>query len=216
MIKLVVQKIRECTGCGDVLSQKCDKCKKCPSRKPRVTEVYDWPPILETAACGCCVKVACQIPDELRPGSCKKTSWKRVLNSAGATSAHLFCSHPCANIATAAARKNRVTIKCAWCGTPKEIHAYRLARTKMLFCRKSCRFMHQRQEAANRKKANAKIDSGRMLLECRGRCRSITEHMKSRRGAYCLTCSTTRADGIFVAAALSNKPNGNAFNGARA
>ena len=67
-----VQRIRSCVQCGDLLALKCKTCLKHPDRKPRVVELYDWPQVLKTAECGCCIQFQCQLP------GCTKTRWTCV------------------------------------------------------------------------------------------------------------------------------------------
>lgn len=187
-----VQKVRSCVQCGDVLALKCGACAKHPERRPRVLEVYDWPEVLKTAECGCCIKIRCQLE------GCTQTMWRNIKhNRAGkAASRGSFCSIRCSARSMAAARVTRETVPCDWCARPVVKKSYALKTWKKSYCNRTCYFLRRAKDqhgAAEAKRLAAKEDSKLAMLECRGRCRTVTEHTTTgASSAMCRACGTAR------------------------
>ena len=173
-----VQRIRSCVQCGSVLGLKCGKCVKHPGRKLRVIELFDWPEILRTAQCGCCIEISCQLP------GCKKTIWKYIRlrgKEKKSVARKLYCSNACAARAAGLSIKTRVRVPCAYCGKIVEKQQWALKLRNYVYCKQECHYLHVRQLAFDAKKdAREKENRGQgslALLECWNGCKDITEHV---------------------------------------
>ncbi len=187
-----VQKIRSCVQCGDLLSLKCKSCAIHPERKPRVIDLYDWPPILATGPCGC-IKILCQAE------GCGKTTWRnpsRCGRGGKATSKKLFCSYLCSTRTLAAAKNIRQKVPCAYCEKITIRKSYLLKIWALSFCNRSCYFLHRAKKSHEAKEAaiaEKRGTDGRALLQC-GKCRDVTEHREiNANNAKCEKCSTIRS-----------------------
>lgn len=185
-----VQRIRSCVQCGEMLSLKCKACVKHPERKARVLEFYDWPGILKTAECGCCIKIACQ------GAGCVQTVWRNSKHNRGGKSISkaFYCSVTCSARSMAAARCTRQTVPCAYCTKPVVKKSYALKTWTQSFCNNSCYFLFRakaKHDAAEVKKVEP-VDVG--MLQCQGPCKDITEHdtPSEKRPAKCRACGTER------------------------
>ncbi len=186
-----IQRIRSCVQCGDVLALKCAACTKHPERKPRVLEIYDWPPILKTAECGCCIQISCQAE------GCTRRMWRNVKHNKAsmAASKRSFCSIACAARSMAMARCTRQTVPCDWCKKPVTKKSYALKTWKKSFCNQTCYFLRRAKDAHAIKEAERNApDAGNIgLLHC-VKCNDVTEHLTPKnKPAMCKTCQTTRA-----------------------
>lgn len=193
-----VQKIRSCVQCGDVLSLRCAGCVKHPERKPRVLEYYDWPEIIKTAECGCCIQIRCQL------NGCTKTMWRNVKHNreSRAVSKHFFCSPRCAGSSVGLSRVNRKKVPCAYCGTPVMKKMYDLKSFKNAFCHRTCYALYRSKTNHEESLAKFRDEEERALLQCLGKCRGmITEHHTPKKGpAKCTACGAQRDSGVAIAA----------------
>lgn len=163
---LKIQKIRYCEGCRDLLPLKCLRCLKCPTRTPKPVEVFSWPPILETAACGC-IKIACQ-----REG-CYKTFWRNVPargKGGKATASQQYCSPQCVLIAARKVRSlARKQVPCDECGKMVYRKPCELKTFKRAFCSKACWFIGHAKEKYARKEQERRSQQNptMQMLYCR-------------------------------------------------
>lgn len=195
MSNFKVQRIRSCTQCGTVLSLKCKACISHPDRKPRVIEVYDWPPILATCPSGQCVQIQCQLP------GCTGTMWRNRTHTRGGKmrSQAMYHTKACNMKALAAARDTRTFVNCGWreCKTKVLRTQSQLKTLKSAYCRQDHYFLEMRASIHDAKEAKLLIKEGtdgRSLLECL-KCRDITDHEKTGRYfSKCLKCTSVRSD----------------------
>jgi hypothetical protein len=140
---LKIQRIRWCVQCECPLPLKCARCVKHPNRKPKIQDVYDWPPILATRDCGC-IQIACQ-----REG-CTAKMWRHVPSASKRDGKcryrNQFCSPRCSSIAGNAGRLNRKEVSCAECSKKLIRKAYNLKTWKHSFCGPKCRMIFYRKE----------------------------------------------------------------------
>lgn len=197
-----VQRIRSCVQCGDVLSLKCKGCVKHPDRKPRVIEYYDWPEILKTAECGCCIYIQCQFP------GCGKCVWRnKSHNREGrAISKAFFCSTTCSGRTIGLARVNRREVPCAYCAKKVMKKACELKTWKHAFCNRTCYFLFKAKQTHDQKQIAEKLYKSLndlSMLQCQGKCRGqVTEHSKtSKNTSACKTCNTVRDDRVMTTSA---------------
>lgn len=198
-VVLKVQRVRACVQCGDVLSKKCDKCKKHPTRQPRIIELYDFPAPLKVAECGCCILLRCQ-----RPG-CHVTFWRSTKNNAvkgKSRHATFVCSGRCRSITANAGRKTSILLPCGWCEKPVSRQPAQIPLKRIVFCKPVCWYLYRTREAARRnaiKREPSLLDPAAADLQCEGKCRAITEHVEIAPNRYrCRTCSHVRSDVIKV------------------
>ena len=202
-MKIRIIKIRSCSQCGYVLSQKCPRCVKHPDRKPTIIAYYPLADKAEVCHCGHGVKVECQVPDNLRPTSCKKTVWKSIAQAkSGRIWSELFCSKECAAIMTGIRKRSQSLITCSnpECdrgagGTRNKfkIHQCRLKNTaEHHYCCNSCRAIG----AAIFRFGKEKIDDFSIqMLTCNGitHRNKITEHSQIKNNLYeCTECGERR------------------------
>lgn len=183
MSEFKVQYIRSCVQCGDILSKKCGGCTKHPNRKPRITEIYDWPPILATGPCGC-IQIKCQ------RAACGNLAWRsRGHQSIMSRFKSAFCSRKCNSIANFENRKNRLTVKCAWhlCDTKIERKCSILKTFKHSYCRKDHYYLARKKMAYD---ITERQTVSRSLYYC-SKCRDVTEQMNEAKRLRCLTCNTS-------------------------
>lgn len=179
METLRFQKIRACVQCEEILSLKCERCLKHPDRKPRVIELYEWPPILRVGPCGCLL-IACQAP------GCRNTKWRypRLHSKEGKAVSQTFCCSPkCAAKVAASTLKTSIEVACA-CGCGKKFTKQPavLKLRRHVYFSQEHHYKHVRRmnfETKQKKLIIAEKDN-LALLECWGGCREITEH--TRRG----------------------------------
>ncbi len=198
-----VQRIRSCVQCGVVLGLKCKACVAHPTRKPKIVEVYDWPPILETCPSGDCLRIACQ-----RPG-CKKTMWRNRTHTRGGKMkyATMYCSQECNIAELARARDTRVEVPCGWhaCNTKVRRSASQLKNFKRAFCRPDHYWLALKKDAHDAKQAEHRASEGEdglSMMQCEGKCRGeITEHKQTaKHRAECLICRWERNSRIAIPA----------------
>lgn len=198
-----VQRIRSCVTCGDVLALKCKACIKHPNRRLRILDFYDWPPIIKTAECGCCIQFRCQAE------GCPKTRWAYTKHDRGgkAVAQKFFCSISCSALTLAKSRTMRQMVPCAWDQKLVEKKSFAIKTWKQSFCNRSCYFLwrakekHETKERAKLvEKALENIQSKKMVLQCNGKCNgSATNHIwLSKSEAQCQVCKTTRDSRIKI------------------
>ena len=113
---LKIIKISVCPQCHE--KAVCGKCRKHPDRKPVIVERFAMPAILKYAECGtaddpCCVKIACQIGENIRPESCLRVFWRKISHIKEPRAfGDLFCSRVCSGLVTGERRKTRVKVMC--------------------------------------------------------------------------------------------------------
>ncbi len=194
-----VQRIRSCVQCGDMLSLKCKACTAHPNRKPRVIELYDWPEVLKTAECGCCIQIRCQAT------GCVKTRWCNTKwNTQGKQpSKRFFCSIPCSSRTISSDRCKKQTVPCAYCTKPVSKKSYEVKTWTKSFCNKTCYAIYRAKAKHDAKEAVRKAldgDGSEALLQCAGKCRgAITEHTAtSKTTARCVPCGAVRDSRVLV------------------
>lgn len=187
-----VQRIRSCSQCGDVLPQKCGGCLAHPDRKPRIIELYDWPPILATGPCGCLL-IQCQAPD------CTNKRWRYpfLKNKEGKSVAKTFCCSPkCATTIANSAKAKKIKVNCAYCEKLKEVWPSVLKARRNIYCKPECHYLHMRKMAFEAKEGQKIIETQMnkaALLACEGSCKDITEHTEiSRHKHKCNGCGAER------------------------
>lgn len=179
-----VQYIRSCSQCGDVLPQKCEQCKVHPDRKPRIIELFDWPQILQTGPCGCCIQIQCQ-----RPG-CSTKFWRyvRLHSKTGkATSRNVVCGKACAIALAGSAKAKKVEAPCAYCGAVKTLVPSILKVRRHIFCNPSHHYLWVRKmrfEAIEAARAALEAEDDAALLFC-AVCRDVVECKRSGRLYQC-------------------------------
>lgn len=177
-----VQKVW-CCQCEAPISPRCAKCLKDPSRKPRIVEIYDAPPILATNECGC-VKIRCQ-----REG-CIKTKWLHPRADGTLGFKNHFCSPQCVRLVTAAGRKaKRVSKPCdCGCGIMLSLVASKM-RSKYNYFSQKHNYAHRvwLKAKARREKDNGSIQAKVCESKyCRG---AVTDHKRVDSGLYaCVRC----------------------------
>lgn len=199
--KIPVIKIRWCRQCGEKLEALCGPCANDSTREPHIVEVYELPPILETAKCGCCIRIECQLDKDLRPATCKKTMWRPI--SIAQRRKNQYCSNglgSCSAIAQGIAKKKALTVECGnesceWGPgkTRKKIErfAYRIKNFKRSYCCRSCQFIQIRREEKiaklERHRIRMEVEEGHgpQMLSCAGYHRGeVTEHARLPSGRY--------------------------------
>lgn len=194
-----IQKIRSCVTCGTMLSTKCETCAAHPDRKPKIVEFFDWPAILQTAACGCCIQFSCQ------NDACRAKVWRffRTTKSGLSRSANLYCSRKCHLQVSNKALDTRVPVPCGWCGKSILRRALHVKTFKAAYCRPDHYYLSISKKRHEEKQAlvKAKDAIDRALLECRGKCKDITEHNTTTDTASCLKCGAKRSHAFKVDAA---------------
>ena len=184
MIKF--QKIKWCVQCRELLPLKCAKCVRHPNRKPKVQDVYNWPPILETRDCGC-VRIGCQ------KEGCKNTMWRHTTSGRNGMcrKERQFCSRSCAAQQYGKVIFKQVEVPCGWC---KKKVFKRLSEIKThanSFCSKACLFMFMRKDKHEKEES----ENSKALLICDGPKHrgEITEHVVIKRDLYeCVGCGYRR------------------------
>lgn len=187
MDTLKIQKIRWCTSCQELLPLKCEKCVKCPDRKPKPVEVFGWPPILATRDCGC-IQIACQRPD------CGKRFWRHVpARGKGGQAKHRqqYCSPACWLVVARQIRSAKtIMTPCSECKKPTYRKPCHLKTYKRVFCGRPCFLIaHARgkygrvvveDEASPRGPGRPTEDLTSQMLECRApkHFGEITEHLE--------------------------------------
>lgn len=185
-----VQKVW-CCQCEVPMSPRCPKCIADPTRKPRVVEIYDAPPILRTNDCGCvgfkCQRVGCTTPGLV---------WRHPRADGTLGLKNHFCSPACVRIVTAAARRlARIKEPCSCgCGRICERHRCDRLRFKHVYFSRKCQYAHKVKMKADARRLEAKGDDQFQTFCCnsgRPECREnpATDHEKGRDGHYrCVRC----------------------------
>ena len=199
MNQFKVQRIRSCVQCGDVLALKCQVCIKHPDRKPRVVSIHDWPPILKTAECGCCIQIACQLT------GCLNKMWRQTNRYGGAGKnvyARCFCSPVCASRAAAVTKTRGREVPCDWCRKTVFKKLYTIKSWKASYCDNTCYFLARKKRAyAERENRRLRQEDReeaaqrRALLHC-VKCSDVTEHQvvgSKYETGLCLQCKTARS-----------------------
>lgn len=192
MTTFKIQRIRSCTQCKSILPVKCEKCVSHPERKPTVVELYDWPEILETGPCWCCIRIRCQL------SGCTNTPWKyvKLRSRTGKTTAKsLFCSHTCSAKAAGATRANSVKLPCSYCSKPVSKRPSILKLRRDVYCNHECHYLNVKKQTFELKQAKKlaekvilEADENKALLDCI-KCKSVTEHIEESKNQYrCLEC----------------------------
>lgn len=132
-----VVRIRWCVKCRAVLPAKCSACQNNSARQPHVIEEFELPPVLETAACRCCVKIACEVPARLKPSTCLTSVWRPLHKVRRAP--NRFCSKQCAALALAESRVLAVKVKCKTCPKIVVRPLAVMKKYKHAFCSQVCR-----------------------------------------------------------------------------
>lgn len=180
-----VQRIRSCVQCGDVLGLKCKNCIKHPERKPRVIDFYDWPEILKTAECGCCIQIRCQAD------GCGKLVWRNAKHNRGgkAISKAFYCSISCSARSMAMARCKRQSVPCAYCSKMVVKKMFSLKTWVRSFCNNTCYFLFRAKTKHEAKMAAKEDEEARALLWCE-KCRDVTDHDSTNLSkANCRPCA---------------------------
>lgn len=178
-----IQRIRYCVQCKETLPLKCLNCVKHPNRRPRVIERHDWPEIIKTAECSCCIKIRCEAL------GCVQTMWRHTGHVKGGKSMNkrFFCSKICFHRSIRNAQ--RVTVPCAYC---RKLVEKKVSRTwTHSFCHQTCYVLYRAKTAHQAREAKKK-DNNLGLLWCHS-CRAINEHNTPRHGlARCMKCGAQR------------------------
>ncbi len=191
-----VQRIRSCVQCGEILSQKCDKCQAHPNRKPQIIELFDFPPVLATAECKCCIKLRCQ-----REG-CQNTFWRYIrlhYSVAKARSRNFYCSSTCAAKASPATKSTSIDTPCAYCGKIVAKQPAILKLRRHVFCNPSHHYLFvkkSRFDADKGKKIIEREMEKQALLQCGNGCKDITLHEEvgyTHTKHKCMKCGFVRS-----------------------
>jgi hypothetical protein len=165
MSTLHFQRVRFCTQCKEPLPKKCDRCLEHPERTPKVIELYDFPKILRTAECGCCVEISCQA------SGCSKSMWRHVNKhyKSGKWPAKTFCcSQRCAALTASMSRKTGMKVLCS-CGCGQKIYKemWALKMNRYVYANSEHCYKHRRQMAHD---AKEEIETKVAYLQCLNGC----------------------------------------------
>ena len=193
-----IQRIRACTRCGDVLSQKCEKCLKHPNRAPKVVELFSWPKPLKMAECECCFLIRCQ-----REGCAAPPFW-RNMKSGGrqglSRSQKLYCTQRCNLVSQNVAKDTRVPVPCGWCRKSILRRASHGRNFKAAYCLPEHYFLAMRKAAHKERESKKDLldDPIVGMLWCE-RCEQVREHDTPRNGsAICRSCKRTRNQKMMI------------------
>lgn len=193
MPTLHVQRLRFCSQCEEPLSDKCAKCLKHPNRKPRTIELFNFPEVIKTAECGCCVYIQCQ------RDPCVNKFWRCVTKNyaVGKTQARKVVCKSCAPLTGSDSRKiTSVSVQCSCgCGSKVSVQQAKFKVQRYSYVSKKHMYDHRRQETFKDEMAAAFICYG---PKCHG---EIQDHEWVGGRYKCTAC------GIVVKAPSTSKIN---------